>query len=1649
MKRMLINATQEEEVRVALVDGNKLYDLDIESPQHANKKANIYKGVITRIEPSLEAAFVDYGVERHGFLPIKEIAREYYPEGTDFSDHASLKTALREGQEVIVQIEKEERGQKGAALTTFISLAGSYLVLMPNNPRAGGISRRIEGEERAEIRAAFEGINIPHGMGVIIRTAGVGKSAEELSWDLSILTKLWEMIRKAASSKKAPFLIHQESSIAIRAIRDYLRPDIGEILVDSKEVYEHIVHHIKLVRPEFSERVRLYRGEIPLFSKYQIESQIESAYLREVRLPSGGAIVIDPTEALTSIDVNSAKATKGGDIEETALQTNIEAAEEIARQLRLRDVGGLVVIDFIDMSPIKNQREIENRMREACRQDRARIQFSRISRFGLLEMSRQRLRPSLEESTSHVCPMCQGQGTIRDTASLALSIMRLVEEEAHKEHTGDVMAFAPVEIATFILNNKRRQLEAIEKNTGIKVTVIPDQHMMAPSYEVHRVLNSASSLPLDCSKDDPTAILRERASRDRAKVQETMLRREFAARKQQQPGARETPMVFTEDITLNSPAPHMIDENSDDPHTINLKNSEQPRAGNVVMNDGRIEVKNGKIFSKIFSFIGNLIKGNDAQQAQPARDQDAAADSRDQAASERTERSDGRRNGNSRRNGQKRRNERPDRQERDRRKSERFERTERQSRSERPERGERPERAERQDRAERPERSERLERAERPERSERPERGERQDRAERMERNDRPERDSMDRPERSERPARQERSERPERGERPDRADRDSERLDRQDRYEADSAYDQDRDSSAAERDDFEQSPRQERRSRNSARDERNDRSESFEAEADETPVRERRERGERGERSERSERGERRRERSRDDRRSRRSEPRQSKKVPLNARTLGFNDAEVFDVASITEVRNFAFVEENLTSAPMGEGPDHEVPFAGDITARTFEEGREFRKAETTGGLQEATVCAEVATISEPAPVEIIFSIEHEDRDCDCGADFVKAERAGGLHAALRVECCEAALSMADEDAQALMDQHFNSRPQPEAAQPGEFDPRGREKAQLARARASLPLPVQKNSAQCEDLADAACDSADETIAERSDRRERAERGERQERAEGSGRSRRERNRAEREEADADSREAGRESRRSERRRERGEDELDAQEDGRRSRRSRRQERERDEREAGSDELPALNAEGQEGRAGRSRRERNEPVASDDLENMLNAAHQSSFIDELEGESDDGRPRKTRKQERAQKQRKGKGMSDQASGLNDWQGAQDQVSSDTSDDSAAAAGAASAGAAPAAPADGQGQSTEEQPRGRRHISQVYEEVDADDTSDEVVPDESPYEKSRRVSDFWSADRKDRLSARYARVMRDDNTEELDQDARTRNIRSAITETVSSFDDASVLDSTLIDSPRMAPAPADAGDDREDIIAAKFRSITASSFDYDEALSDVDTDDLPESLTHGSREADSNDADNGAADQQTSAPADQFAAQADEQTAEQPVEHPVTSAIINALPAQLRRKPQSDSDADTDADADTDVASDASTVADCDASCESASAANSEAESEAVSSAEHAQGQDHVQGQDQAPSMGQEGDQPQAETQVETQSDNQAETQVQAQAAAEADEEESRRKDMEAFASFLAAPSETKKDEDDFARSLSQGYQQFKDKSDN
>ncbi|WP_421862801.1 ribonuclease E [Motiliproteus sp.] len=503
MKRMLINATQPEELRVALVDGQRLYDLDIESGAREQKKANIYVGRITRVEPSLEAAFVDFGADRHGFLPLKEISREYFKD-SNTKGRVSIKDVITEGQEVIVQVDKEERGNKGAALTTFISLAGRYLVLMPNNPRAGGISRRIEGEERNQLREALNQVNVPDSMGVIVRTAGIGRSAEELQWDLDYLNQLWSSITEASTQKKAPFLIYQESNVIIRAIRDYLRSDIGEVLIDNPSVHQEALEFIKHVMPSYESKIKLYSEETPMFNRFQIETQIESAFQREVRLPSGGSIVIDPTEALVSIDINSARATKGGDIEETALQTNLEAADEIARQLRLRDIGGLIVIDFIDMTPVRNQREVENRMKDALKVDRARVQVGRISRFGLLEMSRQRLRPSLGETSGIVCPRCNGQGTIRDIGSLALSIMRLMEEEASKDRTAQIQANVPVNVATYLLNEKRNNLRAIEKRHAVDIFVIPNPSMDTPQYEVTRIRddNTTSDVSYDMAIEE-------------------------------------------------------------------------------------------------------------------------------------------------------------------------------------------------------------------------------------------------------------------------------------------------------------------------------------------------------------------------------------------------------------------------------------------------------------------------------------------------------------------------------------------------------------------------------------------------------------------------------------------------------------------------------------------------------------------------------------------------------------------------------------------------------------------------------------------------------------------------------------------------------------------------------------------------------------------------------------------------------------------------------------------------------------------------------------------------------------------------------------------------------------------------------------------
>ncbi|MDO6388281.1 Rne/Rng family ribonuclease [Uliginosibacterium sp. 31-12] len=529
MKRMLFNATQAEELRVAIVDGQKLIDLDIESAAKEQRKSNIYKGVITRIEPSLEAAFVDYGEERHGFLPFKEVSRSYFREGAD--RNASIKEALREGQEIIIQVEKEERGNKGAALTTYVSLAGRYLVLMPNNPRGGGVSRRVEGDERAELREVMDALEVPGGMSLIARTAAIGRNAEELQWDLNYLLQLWSAIDGAVKDMDGAGLIYQEGSLVIRAIRDYFQPDIGEILIDTDEIYEQARAFMGTVMPSNVNRVKRYHDDVPLFSRFQIEHQIESAYGRQVNLPSGGAIVIDHTEALVSVDVNSGRATRGSDIEDTALRTNLEAADEVARQLRLRDLGGLIVIDFIDMENPRNQREVENRLRDALRFDRARVQTGKISRFGLLELSRQRLRPALAETSYITCPRCTGTGHIRSTESAALHILRILEEESMKENTGALHTQVPVDVATFLLNEKRVDIAKIELRHKVNLLIIPNRHLETPAHEIvrlrHDQLNQEdshlpsykmASMPADATYTPPSANTEGKPQRQEAAI---------------------------------------------------------------------------------------------------------------------------------------------------------------------------------------------------------------------------------------------------------------------------------------------------------------------------------------------------------------------------------------------------------------------------------------------------------------------------------------------------------------------------------------------------------------------------------------------------------------------------------------------------------------------------------------------------------------------------------------------------------------------------------------------------------------------------------------------------------------------------------------------------------------------------------------------------------------------------------------------------------------------------------------------------------------------------------------------------------------------------------------------------------------------------
>ncbi len=522
MKRMLINATQQEELRMAMVDGQRLYDLNIELPAGERKKANIYKGKITRIEPSLEAAFVDYGADRHGFLPLKEISSEYFVKPVESGKKPSIKEVLKEGQDIVVQIDKEERGNKGAALTTFVSLAGRFIVLKPNKPRSGGVSRRIVGDDRDLARKSLHEIEVPKDMSVILRTAGIDRNAEELAWDLENLLTIWTAILNVVLERSSPFLIYRESNSVIRALRDYLTNEIGEILIDDEETYKEAIEFVEQVMPHNLRKLKHYEDPVPLFTRFQIETQIESAFSHLVNLPSGGSVVIDHTEALVSIDINSARATKGGDIEATALNTNLEAADEIARQLRIRDLGGLIVIDFIDMGPQKNQREVENRLREAVRQDRARVQIGKISRFGLLEMSRQRLRPSLGESSYLTCPRCSGIGTIRSVESLALAILRIIGEEARKERTAQVIAQLPVEVATFLLNEKRDWVQSVESRSETRVVLVANPLLETPHYDVRRVRDDQTELPenvgasysladLDAEPETPQAILERKA----------------------------------------------------------------------------------------------------------------------------------------------------------------------------------------------------------------------------------------------------------------------------------------------------------------------------------------------------------------------------------------------------------------------------------------------------------------------------------------------------------------------------------------------------------------------------------------------------------------------------------------------------------------------------------------------------------------------------------------------------------------------------------------------------------------------------------------------------------------------------------------------------------------------------------------------------------------------------------------------------------------------------------------------------------------------------------------------------------------------------------------------------------------------------------
>lgn len=717
MKRMLFNATHPEETRVGIVDGQKLIDIDIETAGREARKSNIYMGVVTRIEPSLEACFIDYGEERHGFLPFKEISRSYFAEGVDVR-LATIKEAIHEGQELIVQVEKEERGNKGAALTTFISLAGRYLVLMPNNPRAGGVSRRIEGEERQELREAMDRLKLPNGMSTIARTAGIGRTTEELQWDLNYLLKLWEAITDAArpvyeypaenghtkllpeaqiNGKKgkranpAPFLIVEESNLVVRAIRDYFQPEIGEILVDTDDIYEQARQFMAHVMPDMVDRVKRYRDDIPLFTRFQIEQQIETAYSRTVPLPSGGAIVIDHTEALVAIDVNSARATRGADIEETAFKTNCEAADEVARQMRLRDLGGLIVIDFIDMAEAKNQRAVEQRLKDAIRYDRARVQTAKISRFGLMELSRQRLRPSLSEGSHITCPRCNGVGVIRDTESCAIQVLRILQEEAMKEGTGSVRAQVPVDVATFLLNEKRNDITKLEARYRVPIVLVPNTSLETPHYHIERIRQDDERLEVQ----EPSFKL--------AETIETVADDPYAQKSQEEKPLRPKQVPVIKNLIERDPAPVQTAES---------KKAEQKANAGRVKQLQPVEPKKS-LFKRIIGFFLGT-SDDKAEQSEKSAKTNKSSQKKD-----RDSRADERRRA---------RGARGDRQERgDRRRAARGERLERTDRLERQEAAEKTEKTERQERT----RRQRPERAERTERTERVERSDRQDREDR------------------------------------------------------------------------------------------------------------------------------------------------------------------------------------------------------------------------------------------------------------------------------------------------------------------------------------------------------------------------------------------------------------------------------------------------------------------------------------------------------------------------------------------------------------------------------------------------------------------------------------------------------------------------------------------------------------------------------------------------------------------------------------------------------------------------------------------------------------------------------------------------------------------------------------------------------